>query len=122
MSNLSSTCRCFHPMWKFQDFLPIRFYMKMILVIGTKVSSLFRGCKQIAGCFEFCTEIGLHSLVSVRNSEHPAICLQSLKRERTLGTLWTQILKRFQTFSHRTLGPLWTQLLKNIPNFIPLGH
>ena len=54
----------------------------------SKVRFLFKDCKQIAGCSEFRTETGLRSLDSVRNSEHPAICLQSLKRERTLGLMF----------------------------------
>ena len=53
-------------------------------IIFLKVRSLFKDCKQLAGCSEFHTETGMRSLVSVWNSEHPAICLQSLKRERTL--------------------------------------
>ena len=54
-----------------------------------KVHSLFKDGKQTAGCTEFRTETGLRSLVSVRNSEHPAVCLPSLKREPTL-TSFTQ--------------------------------
>ena len=49
-----------------------------------KVRSLFKDGKQTAGCTNFCTETRLRRPVSVRNSEHPAICLQPLKRERTL--------------------------------------
>ena len=49
-----------------------------------KVRSLFKVGKQTAGCTEFCTETGLCSLVSVQKLEHPAVCLPSLKRERTL--------------------------------------
>ena len=40
--------------------------------------------KILAGCTEFGTETGLRSLVSVQKFVHPAVCLQSLKRERTL--------------------------------------
>ena len=50
----------------------------------SKVRSLFKDGKQTAGCTEIRTETGLRSLVSVRNSEHPAICLQSLNRKRIL--------------------------------------
>ena len=50
----------------------------------TKVRSLFKVGKQTAGCSNFCTETRLHRPVSVRNSVHPAVCLPSLKRERTL--------------------------------------
>ena len=52
-----------------------------------KDRSLYKDGKQTAGCTEFRTETGLRSLVSVRNSEHPPVCLPSLKRDRTLGTL-----------------------------------
>ena len=50
-----------------------------------KVRSLFKVGKQTAGCSNFCTETRLHKPVSVQNSVHPAVCLPSLKRERTLG-------------------------------------
>ena len=49
-----------------------------------KVRSLFKDGKQTAGCTNFCTETRLRRPVSVRNSIHPAVCLPSLKRERTL--------------------------------------
>ena len=49
-----------------------------------KVRSLFKDGKQTAGCTEFRTETGLCSLVSVQTLEHPAVCLPTLKRERTL--------------------------------------
>ena len=52
-----------------------------------KVRSLFKDGKQTAGCTEFRTETVLHSLVSDQNSEHPAVCLPSLKREQTLVLL-----------------------------------
>ena len=51
----------------------------------SKVRSLFKDGKQTAGCTEFCTETGLCSLVSVQKLEHPAVCLPSLKGERTLN-------------------------------------
>ena len=54
------------------------------LVAPSKVRSLFKDSKQTAGCTNFCTETRLHRPVSVRNSVHPAVCLPSLKRERTL--------------------------------------
>ena len=38
----------------------------------------------MTGCTEFRTESGLRSLVSVPKFVHPAVCLQSLKRERPL--------------------------------------
>ena len=60
------------------------FDVRTTIVITTKVRSLFKDGKQTAGCTEFRTETGLRSLVSVRNSEHPAVCLPSLKRELTL--------------------------------------
>ena len=50
-----------------------------------KVRSLFKDGKQTAGCTNFCTETKLRRPVSVQNSVHPAVCLPSLKRERTLG-------------------------------------
>ena len=50
----------------------------------TKVCSLLKDGKQTAGCTEFRTETGLCSLVSVQKLEHPAVCLPTLKRERTL--------------------------------------
>ena len=50
----------------------------------SKVRSLFKDGKQTAGCTEFFTETGLCSLVSVQKLEHPAVCLPTLKRERTL--------------------------------------
>ena len=53
--------------------------------MGPKVCSLFKDGKQIAGCSEFRTETGLRSLVSVQKFVHPAVCLPSLKKERTLG-------------------------------------
>ena len=49
-----------------------------------KVRSLFKDGKQTAGCTKFRTETGLPSLVSVQKFVHPAVCLPSLKRERTL--------------------------------------
>ena len=55
-------------------------------IVITKVRSLFKDGKQTAGCTEFRTETGLHSLVSVQKLEHPAVCLPTLKRERTLNT------------------------------------
>ena len=54
--------------------------------ISCKVRSLFKDGKQTAGCTEFRTETGLCSLVSVQKLEHPAVCLPTLKRERTLTT------------------------------------
>ena len=51
---------------------------------STKVCSLFKDGKQTAGCTKFRTETGLRSLVSVQKLVHPAVCLQSLKREQTL--------------------------------------
>jgi len=45
---------------------------------------LFKDGKQTAGCTENRTETGLRSLVSVQKFVHPAVCLPSLKRERTL--------------------------------------
>ena len=53
----------------------------------TKVRSFFKDGKQTAGCTNFCTETRLRRPVSVRNSEHPAICLPSLKREQTLVSI-----------------------------------
>ena len=50
----------------------------------SKVRSLFEDGKQTAGCTNFCTETRLFRPVSVRNPVHPAVCLPSLKRERTL--------------------------------------
>ena len=50
----------------------------------TKVTVLFKDVKQTAGCTEFRTETGLRSLVSVQKFVHPAVCLPSLKKERTL--------------------------------------
>ena len=50
----------------------------------TKVCSLLKDGKQTAGCTEFRTETGLCSLVSVQKLEHPAVCLPTLMRERTL--------------------------------------
>ena len=61
-----------------------------------KVRSLFKDGKQTAGCTEFRTETDLRSLVSVRNSEHPAVCLPSLKRERTLVMLYCLELHIFK--------------------------
>ena len=55
-----------------------------MVIIMLKVGSLFKDGKQTAGCSEFRTETRLRRPVSVRNSVHPAVCLQSLKRERTL--------------------------------------
>ena len=52
--------------------------------LNTKVRSLYKDGKQTAGCTEFRTETGLCSLVSVQKLEHLAVCLPSLKRERTL--------------------------------------
>ena len=52
-----------------------------------KVRSLFKDGKQTAGCTEFRTETGLCSLVSVQKLEHPAVCLPTLKRERTLKVI-----------------------------------
>ena len=57
------------------------------LIIQIKVRSLFKDGKQTAGCTNFCTETRLRRPVSVRNSVHPAVCLPSLKRERTLGCI-----------------------------------
>ena len=51
---------------------------------ATKVRSLFKDGRQTAGCTNFYTETRLLSPVSVRNSVHPAVCLPSLKRKRTL--------------------------------------
>ena len=56
-------------------------------MLPSKVRSLFKDGKQTAGCSNFCTETRLHRQVSVRNSVHPAVCLPSLKRERTLDLL-----------------------------------
>ena len=67
----------------------------------TKVRSLFKDGKQTAGCSEFCTENGLRSLVSVQKFVHPAVCLPSLKKERTLG-----ILKILIQFTCPFLQPL----------------
>ena len=50
----------------------------------SKVRSLFKDGKQTAGYTKFRTETGLRSLVSVQKLVHPAVCLPSLKRERTL--------------------------------------
>ena len=55
--------------------------------LNTKVRSLYKDGKQTAGCTEFRTETGLCSLISVQKLEHPAVCLPSLKRERTLEGL-----------------------------------
>ena len=60
------------------------FIIFIIFLLPAKVRSLFKDSKQKAGCTEFRTETGLHSLVSVQKFVHPAICLPSLKRERTL--------------------------------------
>ena len=57
---------------------------KVVNPFLTKVRSLFKDGKQTAGCTEFRTETGLHSLVSVQKFVHPAVCLPSSKRERTL--------------------------------------
>ena len=57
------------------------------MMMNTKVRSLFKDGKQTAGCTEFRTETGLCSLVSVQKLEHPAVCLPTLKRERTLGNI-----------------------------------
>ena len=64
--------------------LDIHFLKKNVEFSSPKVPSLFKDGKQTAGCTEFRTETGLRSLVSVQNSEHPAVCLPSLKREWTL--------------------------------------
>ena len=58
-----------------------------MLIALTKVRSLFKDSKQTAGCTEFRTETGLHSLVSIQKFVHPAACLPSLKRERTLRSI-----------------------------------
>ena len=55
-----------------------------------KVRSLFKDGKQTAGRTEFCTETGLCSLVSVQKLEHPAVCLPSLKGERTLAHVFIE--------------------------------
>ena len=57
------------------------------MFVYTKVRSLFKDGKQTAGCTEFHTETGLCSLVSVQKLEHSAVCLPTLKRERTLVNL-----------------------------------
>ena len=54
------------------------------MLLDIKVRSLFKDGKQTARCTEFRTETGLCSLVSLQKFVHPAVCLPSLKRERTL--------------------------------------
>ena len=61
-----------------------------------KVRSLYKVSKQTAGCSNFCTETRLHRPVSVRNSVHPAVCLPSLKRERTLVVQFSSQLLDFE--------------------------
>ena len=56
----------------------------LVLYIGKCNISFFKDGKQTAGCTNFCTETRLRRPFSVQNSEHPAVCLPSLKRERTL--------------------------------------
>ena len=68
----------------YHPFIPSRLCVFCYL---SKVRSLFKDGKQTAGCTEFRTETGLCSLVSVQKLEHPAVCLPTLKRERTLGKM-----------------------------------
>ena len=70
---------------------------KTILFHGsiTKVRSFFKDGKQTAGCTNFCTETRLRRPFSVQNSEHPAVCLPSLKREQTLVKKILPILDQF---------------------------
>ena len=70
-----------------------------------KVRSLFKDGKQTAGCTNFCTETRLRRPVSVRNSVHPAVCLQSLKRERTLES-WL-FIKYFGNFRKINIWQSW---------------
>ena len=70
---------------KFEKILQIAIYLVALqFFLNTKVRSLYKDGKQTAGCTEFRTETGLCSLVSVQKLEHLAVCLPSLKRERTL--------------------------------------
>ena len=66
-----------------------------------KVRSLFKDGKQTAGCTEFRTETGLCSLVSVQKLEHSAVCLPTLKRERSLvpSMLLPRLKKKRYTYS-----------------------
>ena len=45
---------------------PITLFLEFL--VFTKVRSLFKDCKQTAGCTNFCTETGLCTPVSVQNS------------------------------------------------------
>ena len=91
------------------------FFIRQIDQCDTNAT--FKDGKQTAGCTNFFTETMLRRPVSVRNSEHPAVCLQSLKREtdfrvfyfskfmkisQSIGTSKTHRIETFQ----RT-DPFW---------------